>query len=748
MLSTFSVDQDTDGLGTAVAISSNIIAIGSPFANNNTGEVYILEIVGDGEIVQHNTLSGEAAGNQFGLAVDISETVIAVGSPFHNGTGSVYVYRPSDENENIWETWQKISPTVDAGDFGFSVAIFIDTIVVGSPYRSKPTTEGGSVLVFRRVIEQDGMTWIPFQQLSPPGINYFGDNYGFSVDIFIDTQTVESTIVVGARNAADSGEAYVYTDPTLDTFELQQTLSTFEPSSSGGFGYAVSVDKNNILVGSPYGSSGSAYFFYRENDEWKGRVILVPENTANEAFFGAAVSLSEKHLMVGAFLSITAGEGSGEVYQYKLKDVCDTSTPHPTFEPSQTPSLTPTTTPTETPSNAPTPQCDNKIPVPNFIMPIMPDEVSSEFILGYSLEVHENFAVIGAPNYLGFGEGAGDGQAYIYEYSGGDWNLFHTFSTGTDSGGVGYSVSISANPTHIIAISSPYANNSTGAVYIIEILDNGAIMQRNTLVGESQGDFFGAAVDVSENIVVVGSPFHNGTGAVYVYAPSPDDSNEWEFNSKISPTVDAGDYGFSVSIFIDTIVVGSPYRTKPVTEGGAVFIYRREGTTWIPFQQLSPPGIDSSGDQFGCDVDIFIDSETVESTIVVGARNAADFTGEAYVYTDPTLDTFELQQTLNPVAPGVSSGFGYAVSVDKNNILVGSPYGSSGSSYFFYRENGEWEGSLMPLPNGTESENSFFGAAVSVSENQLLIGAALSDVAGENSGAVYQFKLKKVCDPL
>ncbi len=736
-ISTLSGDDNEGGFGYSVAKSESIIVVGSPTSNRGTGKIYIFEFVGTtNNIVSRGTLLGENQEDQFGTAVDVSEAVVVVGGPFHNGVGAVYVYKPSEDNQNLWENWQKILPDIDAGDFGFSVAIHLDTLVIGSPYRSKPATESGAVFIYRREIRGNDLIWTQFQRISPANENSVGGNFGNAVGIHIDLDTTETTIVVGARNL---NFAYAFTDPTRDNFELQQSFTVSEPI---GFGFAVSVDQNHIAIGAPYGLRGQAFFWYRDNDVWVERRIATSEDVEVGDFFGSAVAVDGYHLIIGAPLSSLNGDESGSAYQYEIIIVCDTSTLEPTSAPSQYQSNDPSSNPTTT---APTPQC-NTFPISSFVTSILSDDVGSDSILGFSLDIDGNYAVVGAPNYQGFEEGgAGDGKAYIYEYSSRMWNLIYTFESVGKNGGTGYSVSIAAFPTPIIAIGSPYEKNSTGAVYILEILGDGIVVERDYFQGNAQSDFFGNSVDVSENVVVIGSPFHDARGAAYIYTPGVDDPNKWVLQEKLNPPEGASDFGFSVSIFVDTVVVGSPHRSTPVSEGSA-FVYRRringEVIEWNLFQSLSTF---SSGDQFGNAVDIFIDVETFESIIVVGARNVGGNVGAAYIYTDPDFEMFELQQILTASESTESNGFGYDVSLYEELLVVGAPFSLTGSAFFYYNDGNQWIGSQLPIPEGVEND-AFFGSAVAVYADNILIGSSLSDVSGENSGIVHQYDVKKVCE--
>ena len=82
--------------------------------------------------------SDPAADDQFGFSVAISGETVVVGAPFDDGAagnaqGSAYVFARSG---GLWSQQQKLEP-LDAAEldqFGFSVAISEETIVVGAPF--------------------------------------------------------------------------------------------------------------------------------------------------------------------------------------------------------------------------------------------------------------------------------------------------------------------------------------------------------------------------------------------------------------------------------------------------------------------------------------------------------------------------------------------------------------------------------------------------------------------------------------
>ncbi len=153
------------------------------------------------------------------------------------------------------------------------------------------------------------------------------------------------------------------------------------------------------------------------------------------------------------------------------------------------------------------------------------------------------------------------------------------------------------------------------------------------VVGSTQaGDFFGGAVAVSGDTVVVGAPEEgsnttgvNSTpndggigkyGAAYVFVRN---AGGWIQEAYLKPSTMGyrDEFGFSVAISGDTVVVGCPAEDSDstgvnsmpndnTTDSGAAYVFVRNGTTWTQQAYLKPAAVGSSQayDRFGYSVAI------------------------------------------------------------------------------------------------------------------------------------------------
>ncbi|MTI29216.1 FG-GAP repeat protein, partial [Xanthovirga aplysinae] len=91
--------------------------------------------------------------------------------------------------------------------------------------------------------------------------------------------------------------------------------------------------------------------------------------------------------------------------------------------------------------------------------------------------------------------------------------------------------------------------------------------------------------------------------------------------------------------------------------------------------------------------------------------------------------------------------FGYSVSISGDQLVVGAYFdddkgSSSGSAYLFEKPDGGWVGmnetAKLTASDGTAHD--YFGAFVSISEDLVVVGAYGKDENGVDSGSAYLFE--------
>lgn len=297
--------------GNAVALHATTAIIGAfqdDDAAQDAGSVYLFDI-STGQQLFKLIASDAAMDDDFGISVAIHGTTAIVGAARDDDagstSGSAYLFDTTTGQQLF-----KLTASDAAADdfFGWSVAIFDNTAVVGAFGNDDAGNSSGSVYVFDTT---NGQELFKLTASDAAAL----DQFGFSVAIS------GNTAIIGAPgDGGFAGAAYLFDTTTgQQLFKLQ--ASDDAPDSS--FGDAVAMFANKAIVGAPQSddagtNSGSAYLF----DTTTGQQLfkLSPPDAEFNDNFGNAVSISGTTAMVGSVGDDDAGNGSGSAYLF------DTST--------------------------------------------------------------------------------------------------------------------------------------------------------------------------------------------------------------------------------------------------------------------------------------------------------------------------------------------------------------------------------------------------------------------------------------
>ena len=240
--------------------------------------------------------------------VAIAGDFVVVGAPASSTTytylsGSAYVFRTTDGGATYVEVAKLTNSDPPPNDnFGSSVAIDGNAIVVGVSYDNDGGSSCGSAYVFRTT--DGGATYVEIAKLKASEIICASDYFGGSVAIS------GGTVVVGAHQDDDdgsmSGSAYVFR--TADggaTYAQVAKLTASDAASDDRFGASVAIDGGTIVVGA-YGDdddgsySGSAYVF--RTTDGGATYAQVAKLTASDAAewvsFGSSVAIDGETIVV------------------------------------------------------------------------------------------------------------------------------------------------------------------------------------------------------------------------------------------------------------------------------------------------------------------------------------------------------------------------------------------------------------------------------------------------------------------
>jgi hypothetical protein len=341
----------------------------------------------------------------------------------------------------------------------------------------------------------------------------------------------------------------------------------------------------------------------------------------------------------------------------------------------------------------------------------------------------------------------------------------------------------------------------SGAAYVF--VRNGAGWSQQAYLKASNtdaGDFFGGAIAISGDTVVVGAIGERsnatgvngdetddslpGAGAAYVFVRSGSDWSQ-EAYLKASNTGQGDSFGYAVAVDGDRVVVGAYWEDSNGTgvdgnqsdnsaiHAGAAYVFARSGTTWSQSAYLKAASSDMN-DLFGQSVGVSGSTVVIgvpgESSIATGVNgdptdNSAQGTGATYVFFDNGT-TWTQQAYLKASNSEQFDHFGRSVSASGETVLVGAyledssasgvngdetdnSLSSAGAAYVFTRTGSTWSQQAY-LKASNPGLTDFFGFAVSVSGDAAVVGAFQEDssatgVDGDqgdgtgDSGAAYVF---------
>ncbi|MFN0136701.1 MAG: hypothetical protein ACKVS9_11370 [Phycisphaerae bacterium] len=321
-----------DRFGQCVAVDRGLLIAGAPGrtdSGENSGGAVAYRYAGGQWVFETELLPATAsAGDVFGRVVDVSGRVAVVGGqlddPFGElpRVGSVAVFR----KRVIDETWTQ-DTTLNAGDatagdeFGASVAIDGDIIVVGAPGKDGTGTLGGAAYVF----EYDGVQWQETGAFVPGTIQpfrFYGDDVAVEGDL----------IAIGAPGdneaAEGSGSVEIYRREFGD-WNFQQRIFDFDAFEGSGFGKRLTIDNGRIFVTLPghlnnVNAIGSVQIFENDPlDGWTATAELVPTGSLVGEQFAVDVAVGGPNALVTASYTDPNDPNAGEqrlAYVFTLDD--------------------------------------------------------------------------------------------------------------------------------------------------------------------------------------------------------------------------------------------------------------------------------------------------------------------------------------------------------------------------------------------------------------------------------------------
>lgn len=319
-------------------------------------------------------------------------------------------------------------------------------------------------------------------------------------------------------------------------------------------------------------------------------------------------------------------------------------------------------------------------------------------------------------------------------------NIIYNPNAGTNDS-FGYRLSLSGP---YIAIGAPDDSSdgaSSGRAYIHSALD-GSLLFTLSNPSADFNDAFGRSISASDNWVLVGAHFDSTAGAqagsAYVYDITTG-ALVYTFNN---PFPAASDYfGSYVAVSNNYALIGTPNNDTGAGGAGTAYIY--ELATGTRLHTIANP-TPLAGESFGYRVALS------DSYAVISAYENALGVNEGAVYVYDTLTGNLLHTLTNPDFQDYA-GFGDAIAIDGDNIIISSVYqdfndrAEVGVAYVFDALSGNL---LQTLSSGIAAEYTNFGTSVDISGNYAIVGTPFGWVADSGGNHILGAGFAEVFDIL
>ena len=340
--------------------------------------------------------------------------------------------------------------------------------------------------------------------------------------------------------------------------EQGPSLQSSKPTLLDGFGFSVSGEGDQILVGAPHaagvrGQTGKVFLFERES----GTLLraFAPLSPLGNDLFGLSVSLTADHVIVGAPKgkgTLRRSVGSVSVFDREtgtLRQVV-----------------------------------------------VSPNQSAAAF--GHAVAAQDLQVAVGDPGASTATEFE-VGEAYLVDVTNGE--VRRTFASphagNRNSDGFGHAVTF-LGP--MLAVSAPLAGTNPvdhGQVFLFD-RESGRLQRILESPDPQTNEYFGWALASDAELLVVGALGRGTTqpdaGVVYLY------TNTGEFLQTLeAPEPKKGDhFGEAVALLPESIIVGAPGRDSAGVDAGAVFVFNRKTGT-LQAMIANPSATTGVADLFG-----------------------------------------------------------------------------------------------------------------------------------------------------
>jgi len=635
--------------GGSIAISNDFMVVGASGQSASSGAAYLFGRNQGGADTwgQIAKLTASVAGTlQFGVAVGISGETVVTGA--QNGD-LAFVFERNQGGADSWGEAAVLSASDGtAGDqFGGSVGISRDTVVVGAEWAENGGTNRGAAYVYERN-EGGADSWgevAILAALDATDQNHLGCRVAIDDDV----------VAAAATALDDQGVVYLF-DRNEGGADSWGQVARLAAADGAELEFGVAVSGATLVLGAAADGTqgfgaGAAFIFRRSGETWAQAQKMDADDTLQGDGFAFSLAMDGDVAVIGAW---PAAEQKGSVYVFER----------------------------------------NQGGIDNWgqVIKLVASDGYMYERFGYSVDINDDHVIVGAPAHNGGAYMGGAAYVFSRNHGGADtWGevakLMAADVANYDQ--FGWSVGIDQG---LVVIGSNKGDGlvaDSGSAYLYAKNQGGAdawgvVTELNASDGVAF-DYFGESVAVAGDWVVVGAQGdESSTGAVYLYGRNQGGADGWGEIKKITASdgESTDQFGGSVSIHISNVLVGAPY-------ADAAYLYRRNHggiDNWGEAAILTASD-GQAFDRFGYAVSL--DAEFAAVGATKGSGVVAE-SGAVYLYQRNIggADNWGEAIKLQAADGAEDDAFGHSVAISGHRLWCGAPYdddvtASSGAVYRF-----------------------------------------------------------------
>ncbi len=515
--------------------------------------------------------------------------------------------------------------------------------------------------------------------------------------------------------------------------------------SQGYFGSSIAIENNYMVVGAPNSSYGGAIAVYEKvNDQWVLMQMMDTASMLSIGRLGNSVDIAGGIIYVGAEASDLGIDGAGAILVFELingkwERTRSILSPDPVVDGQFGANL----------------NVEGDLAVVTeirgfnqsglfYVYDISGDDWQLSTVIddmdleaqayNWSLEavVEQSHVVLSRSR-----SGSSSALVRVYDRTDNSWQTYQEFQSPVQSRSFGDSVSMNGNQ---MVIADSGLNSNRGAVYYY-LKNNGQWNLEQTLVGPiaEPDKEFGSSVQLNNDHLLIGSygddDIAGAAGALYYYQKVGD---SWQQQQKLLASEGAvyDRFGIKSELGDDEIIISAYYADSPTYNSGKVYSFKLIGNSWSEDQIIEPLTRHNRS--------LFSNALALnDDWIMVGAdgdSDQGDEAGAVYIFAKQG-DELVFVEKLYAQQAASDQQFGKKIILQDDKMLIGATGNTviDGYVHYYRLTGGQWVFQEKFKPQDTLSDD-YFGYAMSLS-GDLLAVSAISQVNGDNSGAVYLFEL-------